>query len=34
MSDLVFVGVSLVFFIVAVAYAAGCESLKGGGGNA
>lgn len=34
MSDFVFVVASLVFFIVAVAYTAGCESLKGGGENA
>jgi hypothetical protein len=34
MSDLVFVGATLAFFVVAVLYASGCDSLKGGGGNA
>lgn len=34
MSDLVFVGASLIFFVVAVLYVSGCESLKGGGGHA
>ncbi len=34
MSDLVFAGVSIVFFIIAVAYVYGCQSLKGGGGHA
>jgi len=33
MSDLVFVGASLLFFIIAVAYVRGCEQLKGGAGN-
>lgn len=30
MSDVVFVGASLLFFVIAVAYAYGCQSLKGG----
>ena len=30
MSDLVFPVVSIVFFLVAVAYLYGCQSLKGG----
>jgi hypothetical protein len=30
MSDLVFVASSLVFFVVALAYQHGCQSLKGG----
>jgi hypothetical protein len=34
MSDLVFPVVSIVFFVVAVAYLYGCQSLKGGGDNA
>jgi hypothetical protein len=34
MSDLVFVGATLAFFIVAVLYTSGCESLKGRGGHA
>ena len=34
MSDLIFVGASLVFFLVAIVYSHGCDSLKGGGGNA
>jgi hypothetical protein len=34
MSDLVFIGASLVFFIIAVAYLFGCQSLKGGDRNA
>ena len=34
MLDLIFLTVSLVFFVIAVAYVHGCESLKGGGGNA
>lgn len=34
MSDIVFVGATFVFFVVAVLYTSGCESLKGGGGHA
>jgi hypothetical protein len=34
MSDLVFPVVSIVFFLVAVAYLYGCQSLKGGRDNA
>ena len=34
MSDLIFTAASLLFFVIAVAYAYGCESLRGGGGNA
>jgi hypothetical protein len=34
MSDLVFLAVSIVFFVVAVLYLYGCQSLKGGGDNA
>jgi hypothetical protein len=34
MSDLIFLGASLVFFVIAVAYLYGCQSLKGGGDNA
>jgi hypothetical protein len=30
MSDFIFLAVSLVFFIVALAYQHGCQSLKGG----
>jgi hypothetical protein len=31
MLDLIFLVVSLVFFVIAVAYVHGCQSLKGGG---
>jgi hypothetical protein len=34
MSDLVFLGASVLFFLVAVAYVHGCQQLKGGRGNA
>ena len=34
MSDVIFVGASLLFFVIAVAYSYGCQSLKGGGDNA
>jgi hypothetical protein len=34
MSDIVFLAVSFAFFFVAVLYVYGCQSLKGGGGNA
>jgi hypothetical protein len=34
MSDLIFPAATLVFFIVAVAYLYGCQSLKGGDDNA
>jgi hypothetical protein len=34
MSDLVFLAASIVFFVVAVLYMYGCQSLKGGGSNA
>ena len=34
MLDLIFLVVSLMFFVIAVAYVQGCQSLKGGGGNA
>ena len=34
MLDLTFLVVSLMFFVIAVAYVHGCESLRGGGGNA
>jgi hypothetical protein len=34
MLDLIILTVSLVFFVIAVAYVYGCQSLKGGGGNA
>ena len=34
MLDLIFLAVSLVFFVIAVAYVHGCQSLKGGGDNA
>jgi hypothetical protein len=34
MNDLVFLGASLAFFLVAGLYVFGCESLKGGGDNA
>jgi hypothetical protein len=30
MTDLIFLAVSLAFFVVAVAYTHGCQSLKGG----
>jgi hypothetical protein len=30
MSDLIFVAASLAFFVVAVLYVRGCQSLKGG----
>jgi hypothetical protein len=30
MSDFIFLAASVVFFVVAVAYALGCQSLKGG----
>jgi hypothetical protein len=30
MTDLVFLAASLVFFIIALAYQHGCQSLKGG----
>jgi hypothetical protein len=33
MSDLIFLGASVVFFIVAVVYVNGCDSLRGGNGN-
>ena len=34
MSDLVFLAASIVFFVVAVLYMYGCQSLRGGGDNA
>jgi hypothetical protein len=34
MSDLAFLAASVVFFVLAVAYVYGCQSLKGGGENA
>ena len=34
MSDIAFLVASIVFFVVAVLYVHGCESLRGGGGNA
>jgi hypothetical protein len=34
MSDLVFLAASVAFFFVAVLYVYGCESLRGGNGNA
>ena len=34
MSDIVFLSASLAFFFIAVLYVYGCQSLKGGGGNA
>jgi hypothetical protein len=34
MSDLVFLAASFAFFFVAVLYVYGCQSLRGGGGNA
>ena len=34
MSDVIFLAVSVVFFVVAVAYVYGCDSLRGGGNNA
>ena len=34
MLDLIFLAVSLVFFVIAVTYVHGCQSLKGGGDNA
>ncbi len=34
MLDLIFLAVSLMFFVIAVAYVHGCQSLKGGGNNA
>jgi hypothetical protein len=34
MTDLIFVAATVAFFIVAVVYAAGCERLKGGRGDA
>ena len=34
MLDLIFLAVSLMFFVIAVAYVHGCQSLKGGGDNA
>ena len=34
MLDPIFLAVSLVFFVIAVAYVHGCQSLKGGGDNA
>jgi len=33
MSDLIFVAASVVFFAIAVAYASGCERLRGGRGD-
>jgi hypothetical protein len=34
MSDIAFLAASFAFFFVAVLYVYGCQSLKGGGGNA
>jgi len=34
MSDIAFLSASFVFFIVAVLYVYGCQSLKGGGKDA
>jgi hypothetical protein len=34
MSDLIFVAASVVFFVVAVLYVRGCQSLKGGRNDA
>lgn len=34
MLDLIIVTVSLVYFVIAMAYIHGCQSLKGGGDNA
>jgi hypothetical protein len=34
MSDIAFLAASFVFFFIAVLYVYGCQSLKGGGGNA
>jgi hypothetical protein len=34
MGDLIFLTVSIVFFVVSVLYAFGCESLKNGRDNA
>ena len=34
MSDIAFFAASIVFFLIAVLYVHGCESLRGGGGNA
>jgi hypothetical protein len=34
MLDLIILTVSLVFFVIAVAYVYACQSLKGGGDNA
>jgi hypothetical protein len=34
MSDLIFLAASIFFFLVAVLYLNGCQSLKGGGDNA
>jgi hypothetical protein len=34
MSDLIFVAASFVFFIVAVLYVRGCQSLRGGRNDA
>lgn len=34
MSDVIFAAASVLFFLIAVAYVNGCDSLKGGGDNA
>jgi hypothetical protein len=34
MLDVIFVATTVLFFVIAVAYAGGCERLKGGRGNA
>ncbi len=34
MSDLIFLAASFAFFFVSVVYVYGCQSLKGGDGNA
>jgi len=34
MSDLVFFAATAAFFIIALVYVHGCESLRGGGGHA
>jgi hypothetical protein len=31
MLDLVFIAISIVFFVIAIAYTVACEKLKGGG---
>ena len=34
MQDLIFIALTIIFFLLCLAYVRGCEKLRGGGGDA